>query len=158
MRLSEELVNKTKSNLEQISKLSMNQKLNVDHRGGHITVDTSTFQPISRYFSGQNRVDTLYKIIDNIELAMLVIDLLYDLVIFKKMIPDESCNDALLLHYSSRLSLYRDLIDLLNKSKSGLNSLVMTYNVDAIVRSKFSDLSKTIEIFVAKHIEHSKSI
>lgn len=157
MRQTEKTLSRLKTNLEQISKLNMNQKLIVDQSTGYISIDTSAIQSVNRYFTGQNRQDALNKVVDNIELCILTITLLYDFLIIGHKHLQEM-QDAMKIRYNNNARLYHELVDLLKSSQSGISSLVGTYSSDGAVKAQFEELGKQVTMFMTVHQDFIKKI
>lgn len=148
---SKELIERTMSNLEQISKLSINQKLKVENQSGYITVDTSPFQSLSRRFNGHNRDDTLSKIQENVSHCMLLIEFIYEMITVYEKKGDSNYDIIMINKYNERKKLYAELVSLLSKTTIGINSLIATYNDDIKIRIQLEELNKSIEKFLSSY-------
>jgi len=146
-----EIISRTRSNLEQLAKLVHGQKLVADTKRGYLNIDTSSFPAVTRYINGQDRGTTIDIVTENIKLCMQFIVMIYDVIIFKRLIPDENCDDAVILVYQEKVKLYKDLIDALCKATSGLNALLGTYGYDPAMSTVLNKLTQEIGVFTTQH-------
>lgn len=146
-----EIINRTKTNLEQISKLVYAQKLALDRDTGYINIDTTNFQSVTRYMTGQDRTGALNAVTENVKLCMHFILMIYELIIFKKMIPDDKCDDATIAIYQEKIKLYKELIDVLVRCTAGLNALLMTYGNDISTTTVIHKMIQELNVFNTQH-------
>ena len=147
-----DIVSRTVSNLLQIAKLSVNQKLTVDYSSGHMSVDTSALQSVTRMINGQNRNDAILMIIENIKLCMQFIGMLYDLTVIKKLVKETECTDGLVTLINDRMHSYKELVGALDKSIAGLKTLLLTYNNDVTTKTTLENIVRELEKFIPVHI------
>lgn len=146
-----EIISRTKTNLEQISKLVYAQKLVIDHNTGYINIDTSNLQSVRRCLGGQDRKSAINAVSENIKMCMHYILMIYDIIIFKKMVPDDKFDDAMIAVYQEKVKLYRDLVDVLNRCTTGLHALLMTYGDDQMITMTINKLIQELNLFNAQH-------
>lgn len=148
------LIQRTISNLAQISKLNPLQKLYVDSVTGYIQVDSAILPGVTRMFYSQDRKMTFVHVEENVTLCMLLIDLLCDVKSFAAKIPDESRDDASIVKIRERDIMYHRLIRALTDAKSGVASLVSTYVTDTAMSSQFNGLLQKMEEFLNNHTKN----
>lgn len=154
-KLNNDVIYTVKYNLDQVSKLTVGQKLVVDDDNKHIAVDTGSMQPITRYWKGQNRNETIRMIVTNIDLCMFIINTVYDIIVFRHAAEQNNdihfC-DEISLKYKDYIKIYKELIDSLKKSVPGVNALHATYSGDLTVQMQLNSVKEKIEVFLSPHI------
>lgn len=146
-----ELIDRTKSNLEQVSKLAINQKLKVEQRSGYITVDTSALQSISRKIYGQNREEAISKIFENVSHGMVIIEMLYEMITIYNKRESQNYDIIMTNKFNDRKKLYTEMVTLLCGATKGINCLIATYNDDINIRIQLEELNRSIEKFLTIH-------
>lgn len=154
-KVSNDVIYTVKHNLDQVSKLTVGQKLMVDDDNRHIAIDTGAMQPLTRYWKGQNRAETVRMISTNIDLCMFIVVMIYDIIIFKHAAEQNNdiqfCDD-ITLKYKDYYRMYKDLIESLKKSISGINALHATYSGDLTIQMQLNTIKECIEVFLSPHI------
>lgn len=154
-KLNNDIIYTVKYNLDQVSKLIVGQKLVVDDDNRHIAVDIGAMQPITRYWKGQNRSETIRMIITNIDLCMFIITTIYDIIVFRhaaELNNDIQFCDEISLKYKDYIKIYKELIDSLKKSVPGINALHATYSSDVKTQMQLNNAKEKVEVFLSPHI------
>ena len=77
--------------------------------------------------------------------------MIYEIIIFKKLVPDDKCDDAIIAVYQEKIKLYRELVDVLTRCTTGLHALLMTYGNDISTTTMINKLIQELNVFNTQH-------
>ena len=148
-KITDDLINNILYKLTIISYIKQGEKLYCYNN--NIVIDQSYLQSISRYFSNQNRIDTIQSISELINQCIEITDFIYrcELSVHKNIKEKQSRQQKTFFKNSNEKILKQFYIKLTN-AIDGLSNLKLTYLYDLTIKTDLELLINKIQTRIQK--------
>lgn len=148
-KITDDLINNILYKLTIISYIKQGEKLYC--YDNNIVIDESYLQSISRYFSNQNRIDTIQSISELINQSIEITDFIYrcELSVHKNIKEKQSRQQKTFFKNSNEKILKQFYIKLTN-AIDGLSNLKLTYFYDLTIKTDLELLINKIQTRIQK--------